>query len=180
MTSSTVAQGCLLVASPALLDPNFARGVVLVITHDADGSFGLLLNRPLAHTLADVLPDVPAAAARIPVLQGGPVQTDTLQFVSRGDTAGRVVVPGVAVGAGLPDLVAAHPDGDGVRAYLGYAGWGAGQLARETEEGSWIVAPARAEHVFDVAAEQLWASVLRELGGRYAWMAFQAGNAGDN
>jgi len=180
MTGPAVTQGCLLVASPGLLDPNFARAVVMVITHDGEGSFGLVLNRPLGHTLVDVLPDVVAAAARIPVLQGGPVQTDMLQFVCRSESSGRVLLPGLAVGAALNELLEAHPAGDGVRAYLGYAGWGAGQLEHETAEGSWIVAPARVEHVFDVPADQLWATVLRELGGRYAWMAFGSGNPGDN
>jgi putative transcriptional regulator len=180
MSGPAVSQGCLLVASPGLLDPNFVRSVVMIISHDGEGSFGLVLNRPLGHTLVDVLPDVAEGARRIPVLQGGPVQTDTLQFVCRGESAGRVLLPGLAVGAALTDLLAEHPEGDGVRAYLGYSGWGAGQLEHETAEGSWIVAPARVEHVFDVPSEQLWATVLRELGGRYAWMAFGSGNPGDN
>jgi putative transcriptional regulator len=180
MSASQLAQGCLLVASPGLLDPNFARTVVLVIAHDAEGSFGLVLNRPLDHTLGDVLPDVDPAATGVPVLQGGPVQKQALQFMSRHEDTGRKVLPGLSVGAALEDLLAASPGADGIQAYLGYSGWGQGQLETETAEGSWIVAPARPEHVFEVPAARLWASVLRELGGRYAWMAFEDGPLGDN
>jgi putative transcriptional regulator len=180
MSGDQVAQGCLLVGSPRLLDPNFARTVVLVISHDSEGSFGLVLNRPLDHTLGDVLPDVAPAAASVPVLQGGPVQTDALQFMCRHERVGRSVLPGVSVGASLDELLAVSPQAEGIRAYLGYSGWGEGQLESETAEGSWIVAPARDAHAFDVPAARLWVSVLRELGGRYAWMAFEDGPLGDN
>jgi len=177
---AAVSRGCLLVASPLLADPNFARAVVLVITHDADGTFGLVLNRPLDSRLVEVLPDVDPRAADIPVLQGGPVQTDVLQFVTRDTEAGRVVLQGVSVGASLPELIEARAGALRARAFLGYAGWGAGQLERETADGSWIVAPARACHVFEVSAEHLWSAVLRELGGRYTWMSLQGGCPEDN
>ncbi len=175
-----VGQGCLLVASPALQDGNFSRSVVLVITHTDEGSFGLVLNRPLGHTLSEVLPDLPAAAAAIPVHQGGPVQTEVLQFVSRDTAAGRQVLPGISVGASLEELLSGKGGPACAVAFLGYAGWGPGQLERETVDGSWIVAPARVAHVFDIASGRLWAAVLRELGGRYAWMAFEAADPGDN
>ena len=180
MPDRTVGCGCLLVASPALLDPNFARCVVLVISHDDEGSFGLVLNRPLEQKLSELLPDVQAAAATIPVLQGGPVQTDVLQFVSQDTRAGRPVVEGVSVGASLAELLKECAEGRSARAFLGHAGWGPRQLEHETADGSWIVAPARAAHVFEIPADQLWARVLRELGGRYAWMAFEAGDPGNN
>jgi putative transcriptional regulator len=181
MTESpaSVASGCLLVASPRLLDPNFARTVVLVISHGAEGSFGLVLNRPLGALLRDVLPDVAESAAEVPVHQGGPVQTDLVQFASRCPASAEALLPGVSVGVSLDELLECQAGGGAVRCYVGYAGWGAGQLEEETAEGSWIVAPARAEHVFDVPAERLWATVLRELGGQYAWMTLD-GRCGDN
>ena len=180
MDSNGVRLGCLLVASPELVDPNFARTVVLIIHHDEDGSFGLVLNRPLGQTLAEVLPDLAPAATEVPVLQGGPVQTEMLQLVSRSEVAGRVIVPSLSVGATLGDLLDSPSERQDMRAYLGYAGWGAKQLEDETAAGGWIVAPARAGHVFDVPPEQLWITVLRELGGPYAWMALGAGDPGDN
>lgn len=161
-------RGCLLVASPGLADPNFVRSVVLVIQHDAQGSYGLVLNRPLRRTLDELLEVVPAGAERVPVCEGGPVQPGAVQLLARSGSLGQTLLDGVSVGADLPALLGAGVD---VRAYLGYAGWGAGQLHDELAEGSWIVAPARAEHVFDIAAEELWGAVLRQLGGRYAWLA---------
>jgi putative transcriptional regulator len=177
--------GFLLVASPALLDPNFRRTVVLVVTHDEHGSFGLVLNRPLARTLADVTDEDHPRADAVPLLQGGPVELDQLQLVTSCETCGQPVVPGVCVGVTLDDLDAqvgesGEPDPSRVNAYVGYSGWGPGQLELETEEGSWIVAPAEARHVFSVPAQSLWVTVLRELGGPYAWMAMDGGQPGDN
>jgi len=176
MSNLLVGQGCLLVASPELLDPNFARTVVFVIAHDGDGTFGLVLNRPLDASLDDVLEAAGEGAERIRVHRGGPVQPEMLQFLSSGDGPGRTLLPGVAVGGDLDALVAHARGASAVRAYAGYAGWGSGQLEAETREGSWIVAPARAEHVFDVPADKLWVAVLRELGGRYAWLALEGGD----
>ena len=137
---ATLSRGCLLVASPRLLDPNFAHTVVLVISHDADGSFGLVLNRPLEASLGDVLPEVAAHGRAIPVHQGGPVQTDLMHFVSRCAAGESALLPGVALGLSLDDLLAQASERKAVRCYIGYSGWGAGQLEAETVEGSWIVA----------------------------------------
>ncbi|MBM3985326.1 MAG: YqgE/AlgH family protein [Planctomycetes bacterium] len=175
MSTPSLGQGCLLVASPELIDPNFVRSVVFVITHDESGSFGLVLNRPLDVVLADVLEDVGAAAGAVPVLRGGPVQPEVLQFLSAADGPGRALLPGVTLGGPLDHLLGLAQGGGAVRAYAGYAGWSGGQLERETQEGSWIVAPARAAHVFEIPAAQLWARVLRQLGGRYAWLALEGG-----
>jgi len=180
MATPTLGQGCLLVASPELLDPNFARTVVFVISHDGEGSFGLVLNRPLDVTLDDVLESPGEGAAQVPVLRGGPVQPEVLQFLSRDGSVGRALLPGVAVGGDLDELLGHAREGGRVRAFAGYAGWGGGQLERETAEGSWIIAPARPEHLFDVPAAQLWVQVLRELGGRYAWLALDGGDPGSN
>lgn len=177
---ASLSRGCLLVASPRLLDPNFARSVVLVISHDDEGSFGLVLNRPLGAELGDVLPEVAELGRKIPVHQGGPVQTDMVQFVCRCAASETSLLPGVSVGVSIEELLEQAQDGGAVRCYVGYSGWGAGQLEAETVEGSWIVAPARAEHVFDVPTEKLWASVLRELGGQYAWLALDCTPPSDN
>lgn len=180
MSSSPGHAGFLLLASPALEDPNFRRSVVLIIDHDAEGAFGLVLNRPLERTLGEVLETDEPLVGDVPLHSGGPVQTDMVQFVSSRGGSGRAVVPGVMAGASLEDLAAAAAQGASVRAYAGYAGWGGGQLEHETEEGSWIVAPAAARHVFDVSARELWSTVLRELGGHYAWLALDDGEPEDN
>jgi len=180
MDDNGVRLGCLLVANAELQDPNFARTVVLIINHDDEGSFGLVLNRPLGRTLAEVLPDLAPGATGVPVLQGGPVQTEMLQLVSRTEETGRVIVPNLSVGAPLEEMLDSPSTLQDMRAYLGYSGWGAGQLERETGEGGWIVAPARAEHVFEVPSDELWITVLRELGGPYAWMTLGDGDPNSN
>lgn len=180
MATHKAGGGFLLVASPELLDPNFRQTVVLIVAHDGEGSFGLVLNRPLEQRLGEVLPDGDPRAADVVLFEGGPVKTDMVQFVTARGDLGRAVVPGVRVGAGLDELLDLEVEPEEIHAYVGYAGWGGGQLERETEEGSWIIAPARAEHVFEVPADRLWVSVLRELGGEYAWMALKGGRAVDN
>ncbi|RKY21918.1 MAG: YqgE/AlgH family protein [Planctomycetota bacterium] len=173
--------GFLLVASPDLLDPNFRRTVALIVSHDEEGAFGLVLNRPLERNLADVTDDAHPRAEGVPLMQGGPVDLGRLQLMSSCSECGHAVLPGVTVGVSLEDLDEHEQECRiAVNAYVGYAGWGPGQLERETEEGSWIVAPAEARHVFDVPAEQLWATVLRELGGGYAWMALDGGKPSNN
>ena len=178
MSSHEPGGGFLLVASPELLDPNFRRTVVLIVTHDTEGAFGLVLNRPLQRSLGELLESDNDRAGRVPLLQGGPVQTDMVQFVSSREDAGRAVVPGVAVGASLED--AAAGDEGQLRAFVGYAGWSGGQLEQETEEGSWIVAPAEARHVFAIPSDDLWVRVLKDLGGAYAWMALVDGRPSEN
>lgn len=180
MASHKPSVGFLLVAGPDLTDENFRQTVVLMVGHDAEGSFGLVLNQPLEQRLLDVLPDVDPRAADVPLLSGGPVQRDMVQFVTMRGDVGRAVVPGVRVGASLEDLLEGDVEAEEIQAYVGYAGWGAGQLEEEIEQGSWVVAPARADHVFEIPAGRLWATVLRELGGEYAWMALKGGRPVDN
>ncbi len=177
--SSTPGEGFLLVASPDLLDPNFHRSVVLILSHDDQGSFGLVLNRPTDRRLGDVLPDVDPRGADVPLLQGGPVQREVVQFVGRDPGPGRRILEGVTV-AGLEDLLDASDAGSGIHAYAGYAGWGEGQLEREVSEGSWVLGRGDSRYVFDVPADRLWPEVLRDLGGHYGWMAIQDGDPGAN
>lgn len=179
MSAEKAASGFLLVASPGLLDPNFRHAVVLMVGHDDEGSLGFVLNRPTGRRLGELAPDIAPEAAEVPVLQGGPVQTQIVQFLGSGG-GGREVIDGVVAGASLEELLAFDAAAERVRAYAGYSGWGAEQLRAETEEGAWIVAPAHARHVFAVPAERLWSTVLRDLGGEYAWMALDHAPPSDN
>ena len=176
----SVPTGFLLVASPELRDPNFARTVVLTINHDAEGSYGLVLNRSLGRRLSDALPDVDERAAGIPLFQGGPVQPDVLQVLGSRPGCGRQILEGVYLAESLDALLEGAPHAQGLRGYVGYSGWGAEQLEHETAEGSWVIAPARADHVFGIPTDQLWATVLRELGGQYRWIPMQDEDPGVN
>lgn len=162
-----------LVASPILVDPNFARTVVLLCEHDDEGTMGLVINRPsrvgLDESMADLEPH-PGQALWI----GGPVQRDIAIVLHRdaGITGARAIADGMALGGDEQELLALvrGPRHHTARVFAGYAGWGAEQLAEELATRSWIVCPASARFVFDVAAEDAWAAVVRSLGPRYAYL----------
>ncbi len=168
--------GRLLIAPPNLMDPNFRRSVVFLCEHGAEGSFGLILNRPLGVHLSDVLEGLDGT--QLPLWQGGPVQTDTLHFLhSFGDEIpNSIPIAGGVSWGGDFDILRAFLDenedmSSRVRFFLGYAGWSPDQLEMEIESGGWILAPGSAETVFDDEPEELWRKILRRMGGEYAVLA---------
>jgi putative transcriptional regulator len=167
-------RGHLLIAGPALLDPNFWRTVVLVGEHSDEGALGVVLNRSSETPVEEALPELTLLAEDLGAVHvGGPVQPSAVvvlaDFVDP-DAAETLVVDSVGF---LPSEV--EPDMLGelrrARVYAGYAGWGPGQLDGELEEGSWIVEPARPEDVFTDDPEGLWSDVLRRKGGPFAVLA---------
>lgn len=169
-------RGRLLVASPTLLDPNFTRTVVLMLEHSGDGALGLVLNRPTDITAREALP-APLSEA-LPedelVHQGGPVQPEAVILLADfadPDAAATLTVGSVGVvdpnedTADLPHRVRS------VRAFGGYAGWGAGQLEREITEGAWIDVEADTADVFTDEPDALWRRVLDRKGGAFRLLA---------
>lgn len=168
-------KGKLLLSSPALVDENFRRTVVLITEHTDEGAMGLVLNRPSHVAVGEAIPQLaeladPADA----VFVGGPVQESAVVVLAEftdPHSAADVVV-------GEIGLVAASAPIDGLpaavrraRVFAGYAGWGPGQLEAELDEDSWIVAEPDLGDVFDVAPEQLWSTVLQRKGGSFALLA---------
>lgn len=160
-----------------VLDPNFKRTVVLLCEHTPDGSFGLVLNRPLGIHLSDVV-ELVGDQPRHPLLQGGPVQTDTLHFLHTygDDIPGHIpVTNGIFWGGEFEVLKGLLQSGEisqrDVRFYLGYSGWAAGQLDSELDQGGWILAPAGESAVFETEPAELWRTVLRGMGSEYAMLA---------
>jgi putative transcriptional regulator len=173
--------GRLLVASPALGDPNFERTVVLMLEHTDDGAVGLVLNRPSALELSGALPEWDGYAASPPVVfVGGPVSQGSVIALARarGDAQGEseAWTPIARLdGLGVIDL-GKDPYEHGVaveevRVFTGYAGWGGGQLESELGEGAWFVVDAVAEDVLATNPESLWPAVLRRQGGALARLA---------
>ena len=167
--------GRLLVATPTLLDPNFHRTVVLLLSHDSeDGALGVVLNRPSATDVAEVLPGWHDVAARPPVVfGGGPVQPTAAVCVGRVRTA-LARTPGWAPLAdpvlGTVDLDRAPWDGlTHVRVFAGYAGWSVQQLEAEVHEGAWWVLDALPGDPFSERPDLLWAQVLRRQGAPLAF-----------
>lgn len=165
----------LLVAMPQLLDPNFRRAVVLLIHHDAEGTFGVVLNRTTEIRASQLCESIEVDWRGDPDAEihwGGPVQPQTgwvLFDESEGEGEDgedvREVVPGVGFAGSLAVLrrMASEPP-NRVRILLGYAGWGPGQLESELAQGAWLVAPADASVVFSTELEEMWSQVVRSLG----------------
>ncbi|MCS7013669.1 MAG: YqgE/AlgH family protein [Chloroherpetonaceae bacterium] len=171
-----ITKGTLLIANAMLQDPNFKRTVVLVCEHNENGTFGLILNRPLDLRLEDVIEDFGEWDA--PLWLGGPVQTNTLHVIHRlGDRieGSQEVIDGVFWGGDyeeIRELVRLKTVSTAeLKFFLGYSGWGPGQLDDEMRSGSWYLSKATAQTVFTEPPEKLWGRVLRAKGGDYAYIA---------
>jgi putative transcriptional regulator len=159
--------GKLLVATPVLEDANFRRAVVLLLAHDENGAFGVVLNRPRPE--APVADHVPAwsehAAAPAMIFAGGPVEPAMALALAAGPRSPEADGwQPMAAGVGLLDL-AREPEGIGMpiermRVFSGYAGWGGGQLEAEIEQNAWFVVDVKQDDVFTAAPERLWRDVL--------------------
>ena len=168
-------RGQLLVAGPALLDPNFWRTVVLVVEHNEEGALGLVLNRPSETNVGDTVPELAAVIEGDEQLFiGGPVQPSAVivlaQFEDPTDAALLAFddVGVLGTGPSSEELATGIRAG---RAFLGHAGWGPGQLDGELERGDWILEPARLGDAFSRRARGLWSEVLTRKGGSYALVA---------
>jgi putative transcriptional regulator len=166
-------KGRLLVATPALVDPNFFRTVVLVIEHTEEGAAGVVLNRPsemeLGASPLAAWEDVAADPPRVFV--GGPVSpTDALCIAHKRSTADLAGWQPVTAEIGMLDLASdeVRTEVDGLRVFAGYAGWGPGQLEGEIEEGSWYVLEADRGDVLSSDPSTLWRDVLQRQGGKLA------------
>src|SRR5450631_88851 len=156
--------GQLLLASPALYDPNFRRTVVLIGVHSEEGAMGVVRKRPSEVTVGEAVPQLEQAVAKQELLYvGGPVQPSSIVFLAEfldPSPAGLLVLGRIgfpAPDADIDELTQATARG---RVFAGYAGWGEGQLDVEVEEGDWIAHSAVPDDVFCEVPEDLWSSVL--------------------
>jgi putative transcriptional regulator len=163
----------LLLAAPVMLDPNFAKTVVVMGHHTREGALGWIVNRLLGEPAATLLaaPLDTAVHPDTPLRVGGPVFTNGLVALFRDAVPGVESVemaPGLRVSAAaeiLPKLFAAPPAaGTPGLLVLGYSGWAADQLESEMEEGSWLVLPWDPAIVFTNDVERLWERALARLG----------------
>jgi putative transcriptional regulator len=167
-------RGYVLVAGPALLDPNFRRTVVLMGEHGEEGALGVVLNRPSAVTVAEAVPPLAGLVEESEhVWFGGPVQPDAIVVLGEFDDPERAAALVVGSVGFLPAEIEPDELGTIVRArvFAGYAGWGPGQLESELAEDSWIVEEAVPDDVFWDEPDALWAAVLRRKGGPYSVLA---------
>ena len=173
MSDLKVAPGTLLAAWPDLQDPNFVRAVILLVSHEDSGAFGLVLNRPSAITTRKLLSAHPVLGrSSFPVGIGGPVDHRTIHFLHTlpDEIPGGVPVAGALTLGG--DLEALGrlilSDDEHARRHvlmlLGYSGWSPGQLESEIQVGDWLPAPLDIERIFAGSPEDLWRDTVRSIG----------------
>jgi putative transcriptional regulator len=175
MDSMESKRGQLLVAGPALQDPNFRRTVVLICEHSDDGALGLIINRSTSIEVTEAVPELAGllgADARL--WSGGPVQPQSIVLLAELDDPPEdalMVVGDVGLVLQGADLQELADDARRGRAFLGYAGWGPEQLEGELERGDWIVVGAEPDDAFGEDGDGLWGEVLARQGGEYALLA---------
>ncbi len=184
--------GQFLVADLELTDPPFHRSVVLLLDHNEEGAFGLVVNRPLGLTAAQIVDNVgeavefPERRGRIPLYGGGPVETQAVFCLHSGLPAPwrsdsvREIRPGLYFEPSFP-VVQPYVSGRGpeippddapvIRLYLGYAGWGEGQLENELSRGAWQIIEARASLVFQTPPQEIWKKAMEIRGGFWGIVA---------
>jgi len=166
--------GQLLVASPKMGDPRFAKTVIYVIAHDSEGAVGLVVNRPLGEGPLEGLLSgfgIKMTASNGPVRlnYGGPVETGRGFVLHSDDYQGRStrsMTNGVAVSTGR-DVLEAVAEGEGPQDLvfvLGYAGWSAGQLENELARDAWLTAPADAALIFSDDLDHIWERAMMSAG----------------
>jgi len=176
-----------LIAMPHMADPNFAQTLTYLVEHNANGAMGLVINRPQSLTLADILEqlrpeiDPPIRCQDIPILYGGPVQTDR-GFVLHpsGQTFQATVDLGGLSLSTSQDVLFSIADGYGPDQNLitlGYAGWEAGQLDAELAANAWLTCPFDPAILFEVDSEQRLNAAAARLGINLSLLTSQAGHA---
>ncbi len=167
-----IASGTLLIADPFLKDPNFMRTVVFICEHQAEGSFGFVLNRKEEVLLGDLINDL--AGCDFPVYYGGPVQMDALHFLHQCPQliSGSIeITDGIFWGGNFEEVTALINDGtlqqQHIRFFLGYSGWGEGQLDSEMKEKSWLTTYGTRKLVFHRNESMIWPDAIKQIGGQY-------------
>ena len=187
--------GQVLVAMPGMMDERFARSVIYICAHSAEGAMGIILNRPAANVnmpdllvQLEIVPEIerirlPQKVGAMQVLMGGPVETSRGFVLHSPDfhieqstlpiddsvclTATIDILRAIAAGRGPENAVLA----------LGYAGWGAGQLEMELQANGWLNCPADPELIFHSSLEAKYELALRRLGVDPGMLSSQAGHA---
>ena len=164
--------GSLLVAHPNMLDPNFRRAVLFISDHDPDdGALGVIINRPLdKHVSELVTEEPPAGLADVPVFLGGPVGKNQLMFAAFEWHKGSGLKLNHDVAANQSDGTAEGEEMS-ICAFVGYAGWGAGQLESEMKQKAWIIQKPSRAMLKPERLPQLWFDIMRRLGPWYKMLS---------
>ena len=169
-------KGQLLLDSGQLRGSFFQRTVVLICQHDAEGAFGLVLNRAAGSNAGDmIVADLPDTLKACPLFLGGPVQPSALSYLLTDSFIPDAnVMANLSLGHSLDTLIElgeSFSPTQRVKMFAGYAGWSPGQLEDELKRDAWLTHPGSLDLIFDTGAEQLWQKILRQKGGQYRLLA---------
>ena len=182
-------QGQFLLAMPSMGDPRFLRSVVYMVAHDSEGAMGFIINRRAEGlSLGDILQDMPETVAKtglvnLPVYVGGPVQNDrgfvlhTSDYEKTHNTLSQELP--IALTQSADVLVdAAHGRGpEKMRLFLGYAGWGPGQIEGELQDNAWLVCDANIAEIFTSQSDDLYEKCVAAMGIDLALLSNEGGEA---
>ncbi len=182
-------QGQFLLAMPSMGDPRFLRSVVYMVAHDSEGAMGFIINRRAEGlSLGDILKDMPETVAKtglvnLPVYVGGPVQNDrgfvlhTSDYEKTHNTLSQELP--IALTQSADVLVdAAHGRGpEKMRLFLGYAGWGPGQIEGELQDNAWLVCDANIAEIFTSQSDDLYEKCVAAMGIDLALLSNEGGEA---
>ena len=163
-------KGKLLLDGGELAGSFFHHTVLLICEHNAEGAFGLVLNRSSGSKVGElVVADLPGPLKESPLFLGGPVQPTALSFLHADNFIPDAnVFPNLSLGHSLDELVEvgeSFSSSKKVKMFAGYAGWSPGQLENEMKRKSWLTFPASLELVFETPPDQLWQKILKSKGG---------------
>jgi len=171
-------KGKLLISEPFLLDYYFKRSVVLLAEHNEEGSFGIIMNKPVSAKFNEIVKNFPEFKAQLYL--GGPVKNDSLFFIhTLGDRieGSLEIIGGLYWGGNIEaikemiTLNILNPAD--IRFYIGYSGWNANQLDAELKRNSWVVSRAKVDQLLNTQPNKLWSLSLQNLGKEYAlWTNF--------
>jgi putative transcriptional regulator len=168
-------QGKLLIAAPSLVDPNFARTVVLVAAHSEDGALGLVLNRPLETPLAEVAPVLePFAEPGAVVHSGGPVAPENAVLLAEfadPSLAALLIFGDIGLPSARCELSDLETGVRRARVFAGHSGWGPRQLDDELEQEAWFIGQLAPDELWLADSTLLWSTTLSRKGGAFALLA---------
>jgi putative transcriptional regulator len=172
-------QGSILISEPSLRDFYFRQSVILLAEHNEEGTFGVIINKPIEARLKDILKGF--SGYNLPVYLGGPVKTDSIFYIhTREDVAeGLPIMQGLYWGGDLNAikemLKKKIMSPSEIRFFVGYSGWSPNQLDRELREKSWVLSQTTVKEVINDQPESLWSNYLKNMGQDYAiWANFPA------
>ena len=185
--ASCYLSGQMIIAMPRMRDPRFARSVIYICAHNADGAMGLVVNRLIGSlTYSELLQQLGIDSEEAPsdrkVHFGGPVETSrgfVLHSTDKLEESSLVVDDGVAL-TSTTDILKSIVSGGGPEQSLlalGYAGWGPGQLDAEIQANAWLHVPADAALLFDIDIDSKWERAMAKIGVSLAMLSGEAGHA---